>query len=109
MVDTLILLDFGKSSIFASNTTEALTKLLIGTVFREKHVSEVCLWFRHFLDLKQKGFDTQGGYFCVYGVLASKQTISAKSESLFCLSKFIKPVEFSKQEANPKNVFFRES
>ena len=62
VVDTLISWDFGKSSIFASNTTEALTKLLIGTVFREKHVSEVCLWFRHFLDLKQKGFDTQGGY-----------------------------------------------
>ena len=61
-IDSLILWDFGNGPIFASNTTEALTKLLIGTVFREKHVSEVCLWFRHVLDLKQKGFDTQRGY-----------------------------------------------
>ena len=113
MVDTLISSDFGKSSIFASNTTEALTKLLIGTVFREKHVSEVCLWFRHFLDLKQKGFDTQGGYleltrwFC--GILVNAEHLRSVTVTGFEFEQFTPNCKLQNTTGTSKTCFSRKT
>mgnify|MGYP003724754695 CR=1 FL=1 len=111
-IDSLISWDFGKSSIFASNTTEALTKLLIGTVFREKHVSEVCLWFRHFLDLKQKGFDTQGGYleltrwFC--GILVNAEHLRSVTVTGFEFEQFTPNCKLQNTTGTSKTFFFHE-